>query len=242
MQHKVPFSPASRRRSAAGSEPEPEINPLHSVEERLSLLEKANQRQEEEHKRREKENQSKMRLLEMETQRLRLEMRFLKTKDKRGPAVFTFSKAQVRATFAPGASLESPEEGIPILGFEFGVAFFPGGMGLKTLYGGTPIPEDGCVPAVNVWVKQNPDLGSNVPRCVNLKGTVALNGVEGAFGHDKFFEERIRPGLLSATSWVPCDRRVFTHIKSSSLYDVDTKITVSISELVLQDGTVLSRH
>lgn len=196
------------------SEPEPELTPSRSVEERLSLLERENQR-------------------------LCLKMCFLETEDMRAPAVFTFSKAQVRTRFTPGASLDSGEDGIPVLGFEVGVSLYPFGTGDKTYADGRPLPEDGFVPVVYVWVKQNPNLGPDVPRCINLVGEVTFNGKKAPIG-DKYFEDVLRPDLLKATSWALCQRVCFPSVKSSSLLDVDSNITISISSLGLQDGTVLS--
>lgn len=74
----------------------PAGDPEPSVEERLSALEKENQR-------------------------LRLKMRFLKTKELCAPAVFSFPKTLVRTKFSSGAKLDSPEDGTSILGFEFKV-------------------------------------------------------------------------------------------------------------------------
>ena len=127
-----------------------------------------------------------------------------------------------------------------MLGFEFRVDLYPCGTGAKVDWLGKPKHDDGYVPELEVFVRQNPDLGPEVPRCAGLKGYVVLNGSRVDVGSSKHFEEVLRPELLTSTSWAPCFSAFKSSVTCSSLFDNDMTVELFISEVVLQDGTVLT--
>lgn len=165
-----------------------------------------------------------------ETIGMRLRMRFLEKKDWCAPATWTISKVLVRSKLAVGAKICS-EESWYFLGFEFGLQFFPDG---------TPLSEDGMSPAVAVFVKQNPKLGPNVPRCKSVKGEVFLNGWAMALNGSNL-DETLGPGLSTEAFWASVSCNGCPNVTRSTLFDMDTTITLSIAELILEDGTVLRR-